>query len=745
MRIGVRITGLAILPILLTALVAASVALYQKQALQKFFALEIERHARSEAQKIAQDVYLMCRAAQEATQITINNNLRVAEFVLEQAGGATFSAPRVTWEAVDQYTHQHMPVDLPRMLVGDQWLGQVDSFEQGAPIVDQVRDLVGGTATIFQRMNPQGDMLRVATNVADAQGRRAIGTYLPARFPDGGADPVVAALLKGETFHGRAFVVNAWYVTAYQPIRNTAGTEVVGALYVGVKQESLESLRRGIMDIIVGKTGYVYVLGGTGEQRGTYIISQDGRRDGENLWDEVDAEGHPFIREIVEKALSLPKPSRSPRIPVEFVRYPWRNPGEAKARHKVVAIAYFDPWDWVIGAGYYETDLRDSQFRLQAAMNQMGYWTGLTAVLMMLLAVPAGYFVAGGIRNRIDSILTSVEEVLIVTDPHGRIVLLSKPAEELLGASLHELIHRPLEHVISHPQLRNCMVKALEQAHGGTRFDVEVQDGGATRIMEGRTSLIQTRVGTAVGMIFILHDVTGERAMDRMKSEFICTAAHELSTPLSSIIGYSELLLNEKDLPAQTGQEALAYINKKSWALSRIVNDLLDLSRIELGREIPIEKEPCDLNELLREIEIFGRNLTQKHRFVLELPDQPLRVTVDRGKMEQALENIVSNAIKYSPEGGSITIRALGETDGALIEIRDQGIGMTSEQTLRVFERFYRADTSTTAVEGTGLGMSIVKHVVEGHGGKVWVKSRRGEGTQVYVKLPWNREDGGKG
>lgn len=737
MRIGARITGLAILPILLTALLAALVALSQKQSLQKFFALEIERHARSEAQKIAQDVYLMCRAAQEATQLTVNSNLRVAEFVLNQKGPINFSPPDVIWQAVNQFSHESRSVHLPQMRVGDQWMGGIDSFATVSPIVDDVRNLVGGTVTIFQRMNPQGDMLRVATNVADAEGRRAIGTYIPAIGPDGLADPVVAALLRGEPFHGRAFVVNAWYVTAYQPLLSADTQEVIGALYVGVRQESLESLRRGIMDIVVGKTGYVYVLGGTGDQRGTYIISQDGSRDGEDLWNEVDADGRHFIREIVDKALALPHPGKGEAIPVAFTRYPWRNTEEKTARFKVVAVTYFKPWDWVIGAGYYESDLEESQNRLGSAMARMGYWTGMTALVMMLLAVPVGRFVAGGIRNRIDSILTSVEEVLIFTDAHGRIALMSQPAEKLIGQSLKQAGGRELAEVIPFADLRERMTAALRMGRGGMRFDFELATNGTgKRIMEGRTSLVQTRGGDLAGMIFILHDVTGERAMNRMKSEFICTAAHELSTPLASIIGYSELLLNEKELPQETAQEALAFINKKSWALSRIVNDLLDLSRIELGRDIPIEKTPVDINEILREAEIFGRNLAHKHHFELDVPQIPAVIYLDRGKIEQAVENIVSNAIKYSPAGGTIRITGRMENDGYLIEIADEGIGMTVEQTARVFDRFYRADTSTTAVEGTGLGMSIVKHVIEGHGGRVWVKSRLGQGTQVYVKLP---------
>jgi PAS domain S-box-containing protein len=393
----------------------------------------------------------------------------------------------------------------------------------------------------------------------------------------------------------------------------------------------------------------------------------------------------------------------------------------------MVAIAYFEPWDWVIGAGYYESDLEESRLRVTGAMARMGYWTGATALLMMLLAVPVGRFVAGGIRNRIDSILTSVEEILIFTDTHGRIALMSQPAETLLGLSLKQASGRTLAEVVPFPELSNRMMTALHLGRGGMRFDFELDSGeNGKRIIEGRTSLVQTRSGDVSGMIFILHDVTGERAMDRMKSEFICTAAHELSTPLASIVGYSELLQNEKDLPAETAQEALIFINKKAWALSRIVNDLLDLSRIELGRDIPIEKDVIDINEILRAAEVFGRNLAQKHQFELQLPEEPVELLLDRGKIEQAVENILSNAIKYSPAGGTIRIKGRVESDGYLIEISDEGIGMTPEQSGRIFDRFYRADTSTTAVEGTGLGMSIVKHVVEGHGGRVWVKSQLG-------------------
>src|SRR5690606_19414635 len=143
--------------------------------------------------------------------------------------------------------------------VGDRWLGQNTEAAVETLVVDEVARLVGETATIFQRINERGDMIRVATTVKDAEGKRAIGTFIPADNPDGSANPVVSAILRGETYHGRAFVVNAWYLTAYEPLKDRVGN-VVGMLYVGVKHQTVEArVRQAILQTTVGKTGYVFV------------------------------------------------------------------------------------------------------------------------------------------------------------------------------------------------------------------------------------------------------------------------------------------------------------------------------------------------------------------------------------------------------------------------------------------------------------------------------------------------------
>ncbi len=196
-------------------------------------------------------------------------------------------------------------------------------------------------------MNEQGDMLRVSTNVATLENKRAIGTYIPVTNPDGKSSPILQKVLAGERFVGRAFVVNKWYVTAYEPIYDRE-KKVVGMLYVGVAEESAKSLRRQIMDIKVGETGYVFVL----DPKGQYIIFQKGERDGENVWETKDAKGDLFIQEIVKRGQAL-KPGEFSKF-----QYSLLSPGDPQPRQKTVNIAYFGPWQWIIGAGTWEEEIK---------------------------------------------------------------------------------------------------------------------------------------------------------------------------------------------------------------------------------------------------------------------------------------------------------------------------------------------------------------------------------------------------
>jgi CheY-like chemotaxis protein len=231
--------------------------------------------------------------------------------------------------------------------------------------------------------------------------------------------------------------------------------------------------------------------------------------------------------------------------------------------------------------------------------------------------------------------------------------------------------------------------------------------------------------------------------MDRLKSEFISTAAHELRTPLTSIQGFSEILLT-RDLNEERQTRYLNFINQQASALAAIIEDLLDLSRLEAKQSFKIADELVNLKEIVEQT-IFGfRENNPDHSYHITGPEIWPSIQGDPAKLAQLFKNLFSNATKYSPDGGDVKLKATVESEYSLfhVALTDQGVGMTSEQLDHIFDRFYRADASNTAIGGTGLGMTISRLIVEGHSGKIWVESEYGSGTTVHILLPLpNRPD----
>jgi methyl-accepting chemotaxis protein len=327
MQFKTKILAVSTFGILLTGLTVIVVILCEQRPLDRQVAGEMDAQARSECSKIAKDIYQMLCIQNESIKKKIRSNLAIAREWIEVGGGISFSDERVSWNAVNQFTNRAEEIELPKMLLGGQWLGQNTRSDEPSPFVDKIQTLTSASCTVFQRANEQGDMLRVCTNVKKEDGSRAIGTYIPAVNPDGKPNPVIHTIMQGETYVGRAFVVNTWCLTAYEPILDSQ-KKVVGLLYVGIKQEDQPELRQGIMNIVAGKTGYAYVLGGAGDEQGKYIISYKGQRDGENLWDAKDADGNHFIQSLVAEAEStknggiLERASVAGRSPQSLVSSP---------------------------------------------------------------------------------------------------------------------------------------------------------------------------------------------------------------------------------------------------------------------------------------------------------------------------------------------------------------------------------------------------------------------------------------
>jgi methyl-accepting chemotaxis protein len=388
-------TKLLTFGVLLTAvpLLAVSVViLRQNSKMVNVAELESTKMAYADLDHIANNISAMCKAQQEGIQDRVNRSLDAARYVLEETP-VGFATDSVAWDAVNQVTGTSSRVELPKITIGGIALGSGLAGSKSLPVVDKVREITGSSCTIFQRMNEAGDMLRVCTNVSKKDGSRAMGTFIPAVTANGTTDPVISAVIKGDTYRGRAMVVDKWDIAAYEPIWD-GNKKVVGMLFVGIPLDNATSLRQGIMAAKVGTTGYVYVI----DSKGRYVISKDGARDGEDISQAKDDGGNLFIQDICKKALTL----KSGEIAEQ--RYLWKNTGDTKAREKLVRIAYFEPWDWIIGVGAYTDEFYAAKRQVASIGETSNMILGVMLLSGLFVAIAVWFVVARGLTRKISRV-----------------------------------------------------------------------------------------------------------------------------------------------------------------------------------------------------------------------------------------------------------------------------------------------------------------------------------------------------
>ncbi|MGJ7440246.1 methyl-accepting chemotaxis protein [Aquipuribacter sp. MA13-6] len=353
-------------------------------AVQEGEAFIVER-----AQASAEALYGTVSAVGRKTSGEIGTALGVADDQLARSGGVSIGTTPVPWTAVDQLSREETAVELPQLLLGDTWLQATTSFDDRVPLIDDVFDLTGATVTVFQRMNDEGDMLRVATSVRTADDTRAIGTYIPAVGADGAPNAVVASLLGGETYLGNAFVVNAWFESAYQPILQDG--EVVGALYVGIQQQAVPELSDAVLSAALGEQGETFVVGTAGTRAGVYDLAADTALVGTSaLESELDADGRPWLAPVLEQAPGL-EPGEAGVVTLE-------RPAEAAAdatETVTVGYSYYEPWDWTVVSVVSHDDFAATAQRLAAVQRQTFVAVALAALVSALVAVGVGAHLAG--------------------------------------------------------------------------------------------------------------------------------------------------------------------------------------------------------------------------------------------------------------------------------------------------------------------------------------------------------------
>jgi signal transduction histidine kinase len=240
-----------------------------------------------------------------------------------------------------------------------------------------------------------------------------------------------------------------------------------------------------------------------------------------------------------------------------------------------------------------------------------------------------------------------------------------------------------------------------------------------------------------MGAITVVSDVTLLQELSEMKTEFVSLVSHELRTPLTSIMGFSQTLREWGDRPASERDEFLGIIEQESYRLLVMINDLLDVSRMEAGRKLSMSYSLVDLREVAEHVVRFQQVVSSRHRFRLEFADAGLQVQADRDKVVQILTNLISNAIKYSPQGGEVVVSGAAEGEEVVVQVSDQGVGMTPEDVSRLFQRYQRVDRDAIkGIRGTGLGLYLVRGLVEAHGGRVWAESTPGKGSTFHFSLP---------
>ena len=372
-------------------------------------------------------------------------------------------------------------------------------------------------------------------------------------------------------------------------------------------------------------------------------------------------------------------------------------------------------------------------------------------------------------RQHAEAIIYSISDAVLVTDPFGELVLANESAARTFEFDLGRAHRSPVEQVLRDPAIVGLIRDMREQSAGGAsaggagrrvvEHQVRTAAGGSRTYQVTLSSVSAPRaaqdagaaVGTAAttdqpppapgagGVVVVLHDVTHEKEVAQMKNDFVSNVSHELRTPLASIKAYVELLIDGEADDERTKREFYEVIQNEANRLGRLIDNILNLSRIESGL-VKVERQPQSLAVVVKEaLEVIAPQAAQKRiELVEQLTPVFYQAMADRDMLYQAVLNLLSNAVKYTPEGGRVTVRT--EVDEArrkvVARVTDTGVGIPAKDLPLVFDKFYRSGANSRMAQGTGLGLALVKHVIETvHGGRMIAESQVGKGSCFGFEL----------
>ena len=327
-------------------------------------------------------------------------------------------------------------------------------------------------------------------------------------------------------------------------------------------------------------------------------------------------------------------------------------------------------------------------------------------------------------RDKLEAIITNIEDGVMVLDQEQKILFINRIARETFDLPA-DSIGRLILHLIQNPDLQAFLLGSMESSvkHHELNFD----DG---RIFNAQQTAIPN-----LGMAITFHDITYLKKLEQIKSEFVNTVSHDLRSPLTAVLGYAELVSRVGPL-SEEQQEFVRRIEASVQSITTLINDLLDLGRLEAGFDAGRESVQLE-NVLQSSLDMLGSLITKKNlQLEKDISSNLPALHANPIRIRQMLDNLIGNAIKYTPKGGTIRISIRAEDRQLIFEISDTGPGIPLNEQFRIFEKFYRASNVLNGPKGSGLGLAIVKSIVENHQGRVWVKSTLGNGSTFMVVLP---------
>jgi PAS domain S-box-containing protein len=342
-------------------------------------------------------------------------------------------------------------------------------------------------------------------------------------------------------------------------------------------------------------------------------------------------------------------------------------------------------------------------------------------------------------KKETEAVIRSVAEGVVVVDAEGKVIMMNPAAERLLGVSSKEKIGKSLLEGLKEEQLISLAKNSPNK--GSREIELVSAHDETKKVLRASTAVVENENGQTVGMVSVLSDITKQKELDRMKENFVASVSHELRTPLVAIDKSLSLILDKNTGEInETQKQFISIAERNLKRLGLLVNDLLDLSKLEAGK-MELKRQPSSIDKVIRESVDGLKNWAETKSIHIEtrieqnLPD----LNINPEKVIQVLNNIIGNAIKFTPEKGSIFIEAKLNNRGreVRVSVADTGIGITQEDLPRVFDKFYQSgERVSTDITGTGIGLAIAKEIVQLHGGKIWAESEKGSGAKFIFSLP---------